>query len=318
MKPLALRGLIAAVHTPFTSDHAVNLAAVERQAQHCAGNGVPAVFVAGTTGESHSLTVAERLALTRRWIEVARGTRLMVIIHVGSNCLADAQTLAAQAQELGATAIAAMPPCYFKPRDVAALVACSAAVARSAPELPFFYYDIPALTGVALSMPEFLERALEAIPTLAGLKYSNPDLAQLQRCLGVASGQLDLAWGIDEALLAALELGVEAAVGSTYNFLAPVAGRLLTAWAAGDREAARLEQGRIVRAVAHLARYGYLSAAKHVMRRLGVDVGPVRLPLGDLTPDQAAHLEAELEPLGFWDWIRPGRVVHAPAVPIQP
>ena len=119
-----LHGLVAATHTPFDADGRLNLAAVERQAEHLLRNAVKTVFIGGTTGESHSLTVEERLSLARRWSDVIRSSSMRLVVHVGSNCLADARTLAAQAQELRVAAIATLSPSYFKPKSLDALVAC--------------------------------------------------------------------------------------------------------------------------------------------------------------------------------------------------
>src|SRR4051794_22723701 len=106
MKPKhPLHGLVAATHTPFRADGSLHLGAVKTQAAHLLKNAVQTVFIGGSTGESSSLTLEERLALAQRWCEVARGTALRVVVHVGSNCLADSRTLAAQAQRLGAVAI---------------------------------------------------------------------------------------------------------------------------------------------------------------------------------------------------------------------
>src|SRR5688572_32020682 len=163
-----LHGLIAATHTPFHPDGSLNLAVVETQAAHLLRNGVKTVFIGGTTGESSSLTVEERLALAKRWSEVARGTEIKVIVHVGGNCIADARALAAQAQQLGATAISALSPSYFKPRSLQTLIACCADIASAAPDIPFYYYDIPSLTGVSFPMAEFLCGGRDRIPNLAG------------------------------------------------------------------------------------------------------------------------------------------------------
>src|SRR5262245_18535653 len=134
---LKIHGLVAAVHTPFRPDGELALAVVEKQAEHLRANGVGAAFICGSTGESHSLTVEERLALARRWSEVTRGSGLRLVVHVGANCLADARTLAIQAQQLGADAIAALSPSYFKPKTVADLVACCETIAQAAPAVPF-------------------------------------------------------------------------------------------------------------------------------------------------------------------------------------
>lgn len=305
MKSFKLNGLVVAAHTPFAPDGALNLAAIEKMAAHYLRHKINVVFIGGSTGESHSLTLDERRRQAQRWLEVARGAKLKVVVHVGSNCLTAARELAAHAQSGGAAAISALAPSYFKPRGVDGLVACCAEIAGGAPATPFYFYDIPALTGVNLSMPDFLARGGEKIPNLAGIKWTNADLFSYQLCQRVPGG-FDLPWGNDEYLLAALALGATGGVGSTYGFAAPVYHRLLKAFAAGNLAAARKEQFRSCQLVQTLAGQpsGYLGAAKAVMKMLGVDVGPARLPNGNLSPKEAAKLRGQLESLGFFDWLK--------------
>lgn len=295
-----LHGLVAAVHTPFHSDGSLRLQLVEAQAAHLVRNGVGVAFIGGSTGESASLTLQERLDLARRWFEVVRGTALRVVVHVGGNCLEDARALAAQAEQLGAAAISALAPSYFKPRSLDVLVACCAHIAAAAPATPFYYYDIPALTGIPLSSAEFLQRAPGRIPTLAGLKYTNPDLMTFQQCLRTG---MDVPFGIDEHLLGALALGARGAVGSGFNFGAPIYHRLLAAFARGDLESARIEQFRGTEVIRVLAARGYMGSAKALMGMLGVEVGPARLPNTTLSAEEARVLRGDLEGIGFFDWI---------------
>lgn len=299
-----LAGIIAATHTPFHADGSLNLRCIEKQAIHMLANGVNTVFIGGTTGESHSLSLDERQQLATRWIEVARCTDLRVVVHVGSNSLGDARTLAAHAESIGALAIAAQSPSYFKPGDVKTLVACCEAVAAAASATPFYFYDIPGFTNVNLSTSEFLTRAKDRIPTLAGLKFSNPDLMAYQLLLHAEGGPWDVPWGTDEALLAALAVGAPGAVGSTYNFAAPIYHRLWAAFEHGNLAAAREEQWRSVQLVRLLAQFGFTGASKALMAMLGVEVGPARLPLTTPNADQVQRLRSELEALGFFDWIK--------------
>jgi N-acetylneuraminate lyase len=301
---IKLQGLVAATHTPFLPDGLLNLAAVEKQAEHLLRDGVGTVFVGGTTGEGHSLTVEERLSLARRWGEVVRGSALRLVVHVGANALADARAMASQAQSLGASAISALAPSYFKPASLDDLVSCCAEIAGAAPAVPFYFYDIPAMTGVRLPMPEFLDIAPGRIPTLAGLKFTNPDMMAFQQCLRGQGGRFDVLWGMDEYLLAALALGAEGAVGSSYNFAAPVYHRVMAAFSRGDLAAASAEQFRSVRLIGLLAGFGSMAAAKAVMGFLGVDVGPARLPHANLSEEQHTRLRSDLERLGFFDWVR--------------
>jgi N-acetylneuraminate lyase len=303
MKKPTLKGLVAAVHTPFQADGALNLAVVEQQAQHLARHRISTVFICGSTGESHSLTLDERRRLAQRWMEVTRGTQMQVVIHVGSNCLLDACELAAQAEALEALAVAALAPCYFKPRTLVDLVEWCARIAAAAPATPFYFYDIPVLTGVNFSMKSFLGAAASRIPTLAGIKFTNTDLMAYQLCLAEGGGAFDIPWGVDESLVSALAVGAKGAVGSSYNFASPIYQRLLAAFERGDLAAAGQEQMRSVQLIEALAALGYMGAAKLVMKMLGVDVGPARLPNGNPTPEQAEKLRAGLEKLGFFEWI---------------
>jgi len=299
-----LRGLVAAAHTPFHADGSLNLSIVERQCAHLLANNVTSVFICGTTGESSSLSLDERRLMAKCWMEVARGTPMRVIVHVGSNSLADARALAADAEQLGAHAVAALSPCYFKPRSLEALVASVANIAAAASATPFYFYDIPSMTGVSFPMADFLAQARERIPSLAGLKFTNSDLMTFQLCLRADDGAWDVPFGCDEFLLAALSLGATGAVGSTYNFAAPIYHRLMRAFAVGDTATARMEQFRSVQLVQLLSGIGFMGAAKAVMGMLGVDAGPARLPNGNPAPEQLIALRTALETMGFFDWIK--------------
>ena len=294
-----IHGLVAASHTPFHGGGSLNLAVVEQQAEHLLQQQVQAVFICGSTGESHSLTVEERRQMAVRWMEVTRGSELNVIVHVGANCLEDARALAVQAGQLGAAGFAMLTPSYFKPASIDALTDCCAHIAEAAPQLPFYYYDIPSMTGVNQSMPEFLKVAGHRIRNLAGLKFTNIDLIAFQLCRDFEDQRFDILWGVDELLLAALSYGAKGAVGSTYNFAAPIYHRLISAFQAGDFEAARAEQLTSIRLVQVLAKRGYFASAKLLMERQGVAVGPPRLPHCRLSLTERDALYAELDELGF-------------------
>lgn len=298
-----LQGLVAAPHTPFDNSGSLNLGAIERQVQHLLQHGVRQVFVCGTTGESASLSVAEREQVAARWLAIAKGTPLQVIVHVGSNCVMDARHLAAHAELNEAQAIAALAPSYFKPNSLSVLVECMQSIAHCAPGIPFYYYEIPALTGIGLPAVAFLEEAANRIPTLAGIKFTNPDLMAYQLCLHANEGRWDVAWGCDEYVLAALALGGRSAVGSSYNFAAPIYQRLWKAFDEGDLQTARHEQFCSVRLIQILCKYGYMAASKAMMGMLDVPVGPPRLPQQRLSPDQYQQLQIELDSIEVWSWL---------------
>ncbi len=300
---MQLTGLISAPHTPFHADHSLNPDAVAPLAAHLAANGVKGVFVAGTTGECQSLTTDERVVLFQAWGEAVRENGLTFIAHVGHNCLPDGRTLVEAAQASGADAIGAMAPTFFKPVDAADLVEWFAQLVAPAPGLPFYFYDIPPMTGVSIDTVELVQRAEERIEGFVGVKYTNSDRDQLRAILELADHSPDMLWGCDEELLDGLNLGCAGAVGSSYNFAAPLYHPILKAYAEGDLETATLWQGRSVAVIDALKARGYMQHAKAVMGLVGVDCGPARPPLGQLTDEDIESLRDELSTLGFFDWV---------------
>lgn len=302
-----LRGLIAATHTPFHADGSLAVEVVPLQARHLAQQRVTTAFVSGSTGEFASLGLAEREALLRAWRDAAQATGLTVIAHVGANALCDAKRLAAAAQELGLAGVAALSPSYFRPGDLDALVACCAEIAAAAPALPFFYYDIAVMTGVRFPADELARRALARIPNFAGIKFSNDDVAMLRATRDALRARGEVAWGVDERLFAALDAGAVGAVGSTYNFIPGLYHELMRARDAGDRARAAALQADAVRWVEALAGFGYMGACKALMTRLGVPVGPARLPLGNPQGPDIERLFASLDSLPTARFLEPLR-----------
>lgn len=311
MRAEPLTGLMAATFTPLRADGPLHLDRIPAVVDHLERDGVSALYILGSTGEGVSLTTQERMAVAEAYVEAARG-RLPVVIQVGHNSLADARALAEHAQRIGADAISAMPPEYFKPDTVEVLVGSMAEITRAAPELPFYYYHIPVLTGVTLSMVDFLRVGAERLPTLAGIKFSDRKLDELQACLHVEDGRFDMLFGVDEMLLSALAIGVRGAVGSTYNFAAPLFRRLMHHFENGDiarAERLQADAGQMINAIIEQGGRGGLKA---MMALVGVDMGGHRLPLQTTPPAAVAAMTHALEGMGFFDWGRSPEIAVSP------
>jgi N-acetylneuraminate lyase len=297
---LSLPGLVAAPFTALRADGELALDVIPRQAQLLVRNGVIGAFICGTTGEGASLSSDERRRVASAWV-AARPPGLKVIVHVGHLSLPDSSALARHAQEIGADAIAALAPSFFKPGRVDELVAWCARVAAAAPRLPFFYYHIPVMTGVNISAAAFLDRAASEIPTLAGIKFTHEDLADLRATVARAGDDFEVLFGRDEMLLSALELGVRGAVGSTYNYAAPLYVGLMKAKAAGDLAAAQRDQAKSRAFIDVMIRAGGQSAGKAIMQLIGLDCGPARLPMRTLSEPEVTALRAQLDAVGFFE-----------------
>lgn len=294
-----IEGLVAATFSPMTKDNKVDASIIPAMVEYLIRNEVKGIFVCGSTGEGPSLTTAERKILTEAFID-AVDRRIKVFVHVGHNSVEEARDLAAHAQQSGADYISATPPSYFKIGNVPSLISCLSEIASGAPELPFYYYNIPHLTGVALDMVEFLKQADNRIPNLAGIKYTTPLIHEYQACLN-DNKKFDVFYGTDEMLLSALSVGAKAFIGSTYNFAAPVYNKLLQAFHQKDIEKAAEMQWLSVRLVRIINKYGGLAAQKEMMK-LKLDCGPVRSPLRSLSLTEIKSMEQELQQLGFFDW----------------
>ena len=160
---------------------------------------------------------------------------------------------------------------------------------------------MPGYTGVYLSMIEFLEQANERIPNLAGIKYTHEDLYEFNQCMLFKNGHYDMLHGRDETLLAGLALGATGGVGGTYNHAMGIYIDMKQAFLKGDMETARSLQAKSQAFINILIRYrGNVVAGKRIMRFLGLDCGPNRVPIQNISDKEEQSIKAELEDIDFF------------------
>ncbi|QDU60406.1 N-acetylneuraminate lyase [Planctomycetes bacterium Pan216] len=292
--------LIAAAPSPLAENGAINLEMVRPLVDHLVESGVTGLFALGTTGECMSLTTSERQSLAEEFVRSSDG-RIPVTVHVGHNSLAEACGLATHAKLAGADAIAMLPPCYFKPNSLDAVLECLRCVASAGKGLPIYYYHIPHLTGVPVDIVELIGRADDTIDGFAGVKFTSPAVDLFQ--LGLAeAGEKTVAFGVDEMLLSGVLAGATMAIGSTYNFAAPLFLSVVQAFQEGDLEEARRLQQVATSMIHVLIRHGGLGAIKLAINELTVDCGPTRLPLRMPSGEQWPIIREELAEVGLFDW----------------
>lgn len=296
-----LEGLIAAPFTPFDKRGELALGQIEKLARLYENNEVSGAFICGSTGEGSALTFKEKKKVMRAWGDV-HSPKLRKIFMLGGTSIKEMKILASKAHKYGMDGISVLCPYYFRPANLERLVDFCSEVARAAPKLPFYYYHIPALTGGHFSMLEFLKLAETKIPNLAGIKYTFSDIMDYQRCRAYGDGKYDLLWGTDEALLSGLAVGTKGAVGSTYNYAAPLYNGIISAFNEGDLPEARRLQDKAVEMVAILVKYGGGEAGKGFMKLIGVDCGWFRSPLKALTAEQYSSLNKDLKSIGFFEF----------------
>jgi len=299
-----LTGLIAAPFTPMDKRGEINTGLIEQYATKLKKDGVGGAFVCGTTGEGMLMTSEERKAVAEKWIE-QQNDNFKVIVHVGTTSAKQSKKLASHAEKAGAYAVGCMGPMFLKPSRVEDLVAFCAEVAAGAPDLPFYYYHIPSVSNVNLPMLEFLDLAKSVIPNLAGIKFTYRNMMEMFQCLRAEEGKWDILHGFDEELLCGLSLGAKGAVGSTFNYLAPLYLKMMKAFQNGNMEQARALQYQSIKFIEILIDYGGgVIGGKPVMKMIGLDCGPLRAPARNLSPEEFNQYEKELKMIGFFDWMK--------------
>ncbi|HEY8916795.1 MAG TPA: dihydrodipicolinate synthase family protein, partial [Chitinophaga sp.] len=176
---MRIQGLIAATFSTFNEDGSLDLSLIPGLVERLISEGVQGVFICGTNGEGPNLTTEERMTIAEAYVK-AVNKRCLVLVHVGHPSIAEARKLAMHAKKIGADAISAVAAFYFKPVSVSNLVDCMAEIAAAAPDMPFYYYHIPVITGMGIDMLEFLRLAEGKIPNLAGIKYTAATLHEYQ------------------------------------------------------------------------------------------------------------------------------------------
>ena len=298
MHYIHLEGLIAAPFTPMYENGTINLSIIPEYYQLLKLNGVIGAFINGSTGEGPSLTTSEKKMVMAAWADCTKGDPdFKVMSLVGGTSVEDARDLAAYAAEMGLYGISITAPYYFKPQDLNMLVQMCIAVAEAAPDIAFYYYHIPVLTGVHFPMLSFLKQIHGKLSNFAGIKYTHEDFMDFQACLDFENGRYDMLWGRDENYLPALAIGVKGVVGSTYNYAAPLYLAIKKAWDDNDMGLARNLQLRSIQMIQLLGKYGGIATGKAYMKVIGLDCGSFRLPVKNMTPDDFILFKKEVEAL---------------------
>jgi 4-hydroxy-tetrahydrodipicolinate synthase len=289
---LVLGEVLTAVVTPFASDGSVNLESFRRLCVHLVDQGSDGLVVAGTTGESPTLTDEERLELFTAAVE-AVGDRATVVAGTGTYSTAHSVHLTEKADELGVDAFLVVTPYYNKP-PARGIVAHFAAIAQ-ATDKPIIAYNIPQRVVLNLE-PETLAELAE-IPNVQAVKQATADLEQARRV--VEDVGLALYAGNDDLLLPFLELGGVGGVFVYTHLVGPQVKELITRFQDGDLEGARELDAELRPVVEALAVTTNPIPVKAALNMLGHDVGGHRLPLVEATAEEKRTIRDALERAGI-------------------
>jgi dihydrodipicolinate synthase/N-acetylneuraminate lyase len=273
--------LIVAAATPLSAGgSALDEEAIWPMVRFLVDHGADGVFACGTTGEGILLSTVER---ERAAVVFRAALRGRLIMHCGAQTTAETSRLAAHAAEVGADAVAVIPPPYF-PLDAAALTEHFVAAADACAPLPFYIYAFAARSGYPVPI-EVVERVRARAPNLAGLKVSESPFEKVEPFLGLG---LPVFIGSEPLIPAAMARGALGAVSG----LAAAYPEVVRAALDTPDDAAE-ERLRALRAA--MEAQPFIASVKHVLRRRGVPLNPdLRPPMRQLTDGEADALDASL------------------------
>jgi len=298
-----IEGLVAAPFSTLDDEGNLNLGVIDKYSKFLMKNGVRGVFVNGTSGEGYSFTVEERNATAERWVEVSP-KNFKVLIQIGHTSLKVARKMAAHAQEIGAFGIGSMAPIFFKPSSVEELSDYIEKEASAAPNIPYYYYHIPRISGANFPMIELLSHVKEKIENFKGIKFSLPDLSDYQKCIEFEDGRFDILYCQDQTILSAMALGARGSIGSTYNYAAPLTLKIMEGFFKNNIEESSSLAYKSIKMVEVLENTGsYFAGAKELMRIAGIDLGTVRAPLSTIPNDKLALILPELDKIGIINYL---------------
>jgi 4-hydroxy-tetrahydrodipicolinate synthase len=283
--------VLTAIVTPFKGDGSVNFDRFRELAQHLVENGSDGVAVAGSTGESPTLTDDERLELFRVAVEALEG-RGTVVAGTGTYSTAHSVHLTREAHELGVDGFLVVTPYYNKPPP-RGIVAHFRAVAEVS-DRPVIVYNIPGRVVINIE-PETIAE-LAQIPTVRAVKQANDDLDQARRI--VSETGLDLYAGDDNLIFPFLERGGIGGICVHTHVAGPRVKAMVRAFRDGDPDTARRLDQELAPTYDLLKVQTNPIAIKAALNLLGHDVGGLRLPLVEANDAEIARVRDCLERLG--------------------
>lgn len=275
--------------TPFTSKDEINERVLRELAKFQISAGVDGLWLCGGSAEAALLNLDERKRIVEITADEVSGSA-EIIVHTGALAQRDVIKLIHHADRIGVSAIAAIPPHFYK-TDQLGIKSFYEAVAGET-RLPFFIYHVPGLTNVTVG-PKVVKDLLH-IPNLSGIKYSDYNLFEMESILKLHNYRLSVLSGNDEVLLAALSMGAHGGVGLTYNYLPGAFVNLYRAFQTGLWEEAQKLQGQINDVIRQTLKFGPYACMKWIVKQMGFECGECRAPIRPLTDEEEAMLRKNL------------------------
>ena len=288
MKNTLFTGACTALITPFL-DGKVNYPMMEQLLKRQLDAGISAVVIAGTTGESPTLSDDEKITLFRRCKEYV-GEQCLIIAGTGSNNTAHSVHLSIAAEQAGVDAILVVSPYYNKATPKGTIMHYLSIT--QAVSLPVIIYNVPGRTG--LDIPVSVYRELSKVPNILGVKEANSDITKIARIRNVCGNNFCIWTGNDDQIVPAMALGSQGVISVLSNVKPEETKAMCDAALDGDFDTAAALQCELLPLIDALFSEVNPIPVKAAMRYIGYDCGDCRLPLCGMTGETYEKLKQRL------------------------
>ena len=289
------KGSGVAIVTPMKENLDVNFEKLEELINFQIDNGTDAIIIAGTTGESSTLTMEEHRDVIRAAVEFTKH-RVPVVAGTGSNCTRTAIHLTKEAEEDGADAAPIVTP-YYNKATQKGLISHYSQIA-SETKLPIILYNVPGRTGCNL-MPETVAALVKENENIVGLKEATGNMAQASKTMYLCDGKLEMYSGEDGLVVPLLSIGGQGVISVIANIAPRQTHDMVMSYLEGDLEKARQLQLRSLPVVDALFSEVNPIPVKKALNLMGKNVGSLRAPLCEMSDENAKKLEQAMKEYGL-------------------
>lgn len=288
-------GAGVALVTPFKENGEVNYEKLEEIVEEQIAGGTDSIIVCGTTGEASTMSHEEHLDVVGYVCKVT-GKRIPVIAGTGSNCTETAVYLSAEAQRRGADGLLLVSP-YYNKATQNGLKAHFKAVA-DAVKIPILLYNIPGRTGVTI-LPQTIADLCKNVENIVGVKEASGNFSAITTLMNLADGKVDLYSGNDDQIVPLLSLGGKGVISVLSNVAPRQTHDICAAYFEGDTARSAKLQLDAIPLITELFAEVNPIPVKAAMNLMGRNVGPLRLPLTEMEPQNQEKLKAAMIAYGI-------------------
>ena len=285
MKKPVFTGVCTALVTPFIYGQ-INYPLMEQLLKYQLDAGVTAVVVAGTTGESPSLSDKEKITLFKR-SKLYTGSACTIIAGTGSNSTEHTIALSIAAEKAGVDALLVVAP-YYNKGNPEGLYRHFEAVSQAV-NIPVILYNVPSRTGVDIPISGY--KRLSTIPNIIGVKEASSDITKIIRIKQECPRDFYIWSGNDDQIVPVIASGGQGVISVLSNIFPEDTLMLTDAALSGDFDTAAALQAEYLPVIDLLFSEANPIPVKYAMRHIGFDCGPCRLPLGPLSPDNKKKID---------------------------